>query len=226
MRVCGARGLQALGVLVLADGRDRVEAELAQVQDGGLADAGRGAGHEHCSGGHRAGPYPLASPGWTSTTPSGPAARTRPTGPSRFRARRSTSCSSSRAGRRTTTSRTRGASACSGRSRSRGSRRPPRRPPPSSTARPRSSWPRWSETGDPVQDEEDYAPRPWRLHRAARRARPRAGGLLAHARRAAHAGGALGRRRPRRRARDRPAPPGPAPPGEGAAWSGCRPATS
>ena len=63
---------------------------------------------------------PLASPRWTWTTPSGPAARTRRTDPSPFRVRRSRSCSSSPAGRPITISPTRGASACSARSRSRG----------------------------------------------------------------------------------------------------------
>ncbi len=43
---------KALGVLVLADGGDAVEAELPQVERGRLADAGRGAGHEHDPGGH------------------------------------------------------------------------------------------------------------------------------------------------------------------------------
>ena len=71
--------------------------------DRGLADAGRGAGHEHGSGGHRGAAYSLASRRWKSRRRSARGARTRPTGPSPCRARRSTSCSSSRAGRRTTT---------------------------------------------------------------------------------------------------------------------------
>ena len=61
-----------------------------------------------------------------------------------------------------------------------------------------------TQTGDPVMDEEDVLAAGDRgLRRAARRARPRPGGLLAHAGRAAHAGGARGARRPRRRARAR-----------------------
>ena len=39
-----------------------VEAELLQMQHGGLADPGRGAGHEHGSGGHCGAAYSLASP--------------------------------------------------------------------------------------------------------------------------------------------------------------------
>ena len=47
-----AASLQPLRILVFAHRCDRVEAELAQVQDGGLADARGGTGHEDCSGGH------------------------------------------------------------------------------------------------------------------------------------------------------------------------------
>jgi nitroreductase len=67
VRHIDARGAQAaalepFGVLVLAHGGYRAEPELAQVHDGGLANAGRGARHEDCSGGHCGGTYPLASP--------------------------------------------------------------------------------------------------------------------------------------------------------------------
>ena len=58
----------------------------------------------------------------------------------------------------------------------------------SSTARRRSSSRAWCRPATRVQDEEDHARgRVAALHRAARRARPRARGLLAHAGRPAHA---------------------------------------
>ncbi len=172
--------------------------------------------------------YPLASPGWTWTTPSGPAARTRRTDPSPFRARRSTSCSTSPAGRRTTTSRTRGASACSARSRSRELKEAAGEEAAAKLDRaPTLVVASVVESGDPVQDEEDHAAAAVAAYIV----------LLA-----AHARGLAGYwrtpevlrtrrrllrgRRARRRARDRPAPPGPAHVRRRSPRSGCRPETS
>ena len=86
--------------------------------DGPAPQLGDRAGDHRRTGRRAAAGRRLAWGGWSSTTSSARAARTRPTPRARWTARRSTSCSSSPAGRRTTTSRTRGASACSGRRRS------------------------------------------------------------------------------------------------------------
>ena len=126
-----SRPRRALGVLVLAHARHDVEPEFAQVARGGLADSGGRPGDQHrspaCSPfGCKSRPtYPVASKRWISKTRDPHPAHAQGVRRRSVRGGRSTSCSSWPAGRRTTTSRTPGASVSSARRRWSALRRPP-----------------------------------------------------------------------------------------------------